>query len=177
MFKISDFLEKARQKKQNVYFICDAAQVSGQIAKYLKYLKTYDNDVEVISFFSGSEWGNAPLDCSPLLFNFELSNNDQEYIFFESLLNISESIQVVMTEQTSVDFVKKMKDFLNIEIENDGSYLFRWYDPRVLKIANKIFTKDQRELLFKDILSWRIFVRGYYSDYQIVELFLEEKNA
>lgn len=168
MFKVSEFLEKAKQKKQNAFFICDAAQVNEKIEKYLKNLKTYENSVEVFSLFSGTQWGNAPLECSPLIFDFRLSKSSDEYVIIEDLLNTTETMHVLYTNLTITECIKQKSKFLNIKIDGeDGDYLFRWFDPRILKLSNTLFSKEQIEEFYKNIDSWEIFVRNLTSSFEI----------
>lgn len=166
MFKITDFLERAKQKKQNVFFICDTAQVSEKIEKYLKYLKIYENSVEVFSLFSGTQWGNAPLECSPLIFDLRLCKSTDEYVIIEDLLNSTETMQVLYTDLTITEYVKQKSKFLNIRIDGEeGDYLFRWFDPRILKLSNVLFTIEQRNDFFNNIDSWEIFIRNLSSTF------------
>ena len=166
MFKIQDILEEAKENNTNVYFVCDAAQVSEKISNYLKFIRTAENSVEVLSMFSGTEWGNAPLDCSPLLFDFKLCKKDEEFLTIEELLNFSESMHRVMTNISTIEFIKKMKFFLNIEIEGEGSFLFRWYDPRILKLTNALFQNIQKSEFYSGLKSWGIFVRSEDIDFK-----------
>lgn len=172
MFKIQDILKEAKENNTNVYFICDAAQVSEKISKYLKFIRSAENSVEVLSMFSGTEWGNAPLDCSPLLFDFKLCKNDEEFLTIEELLNYSESMHTVMTNISSIDFIKKMKNFFNIEIEGEGSFLFRWYDPRILVLTENLFTKQQKEKFYFGLDSWYVFIRDKNAEFKTIKILM-----
>lgn len=172
MFKIQYFLEEAKKSKTNIYFVCDAAQVSDTISNYLKFLRSSNNKVEVLSIFSGTQWGNAPLDSSPLLFDFMCCNGEYEYEVIEGLMNSSETIHVIYTKKTAIEFLNKMKEFLNIEIEDEGCFLFRWFDPRILRLTDKLFTKKQKEKFYEDIFGWNVFIRGQDIDFKINRLIM-----
>lgn len=174
MYKIDDFLSEGLNNGLNTYFICDAAQVSQKIEKYLKFLRSTQNNVEVISIFTGTEWGNAPLECSPLLFDLKNVLHSNEYYLIEDLLNTSESMHVVQTKLTLVDFIKKIKKFLKAKIKNN-EFLFRWYDPRILKISNTLFTEGQNKDFYDEIFSWKIFVRSKHSHFNITVINMDSK--
>lgn len=166
MFKIQNILEEAQDNNTNVYFICDAAQVSEKINKYLKFLRNNENNVDVFSIFSGTQWGNAPFDCSPLLFDFKFCKSSYEYLAIEELINSSESMHAICTDNSCEYFIKKMKSYLNIEIEDEGMFLFRWYDPRILKLTNALFQNIQKSEFYSGLRSWGVFVRSEDIDFK-----------
>ena len=136
----------------NFYLLLDSAKNHIYIKRWLKTLSEKQFN-QIGNLFHGTIDETSPLEVSPLLLHINQENNE----VLQRTLLVSENIGIFSLIETSLSkqpLIKHLQPFLQAELPNGELALFRFYDPSIVKILNKMLSNKDFDLLMKPIENW-----------------------
>ncbi|MDV7449350.1 DUF4123 domain-containing protein [Acinetobacter baumannii] len=136
----------------NFYLLIDAAKEPLFIKKWLKKIPQ-KKIIQIGNLFEGTIDETTPLEVSPLLVRI---NSELKYEIETQLLmnNDSEMFSIIETTLSKYELINHLQPFLQAELPNGELALFRFYDPSIVKILNKMLDEENFVLLTTPIKNW-----------------------
>lgn len=140
------------KQDSNFVLLIDSAKNHTYIKRWLKtQSKTQLNQIG--NLFQGTIDESSPLEVSPLLLSINQANNKA----LQQTLLVSENIGMFGLIETSLSkqaLIKHLQPFLQAEMPDGGMALFRFYDPMITPVLDKMLDKQEYQKLFKPINNW-----------------------
>lgn len=146
------FQQQESNPSLNFYLLLDTAKNHIYIRRWLKTLPEKQFN-QIGNLFHGTIDETSPLEVSPLLLHINQENNE----VLQRTLLVSENIGMFSLIETSLSkqsLIKHLQPFLQAEMPNGELALFRFYDPSITKILDKMLDKQEYQKLFKPLNNW-----------------------
>jgi type VI secretion system secreted protein VgrG len=129
-----------------------------QLTESLDQLKTIENNARTSKVFQDENYQISQdlltqVESTFLLMGIDQGNNET----LQRTLLVSENIGMFSLIETSLSkqsLIKHLQPFLQAEMPNGELALFRFYDPSITKILDKMLDKQEYQKLFKPLNNW-----------------------
>ena len=141
-----------QNSRTNFFLLCDTAKNYLYIRRWLQQLSIQEIK-QIGNLFEGTIDESTPLEFSPLLIpiTFIKKNEIQKQLLIED--NI-EMFSVIETSLSKQELIHHLQPFLQAEMPTGELALFRFYDPSITQILDKILDKQEYQNLLKPIKNW-----------------------
>ncbi|QOW51383.1 DUF4123 domain-containing protein (plasmid) [Acinetobacter sp. YH12138] len=95
----------------------------------------------------------SPLEVSPLLIPITKESSE----LLQKKLVVGETIgmfSIIETSLSKQQLIQHLQPFLQAELPSEELALFRFYDPAIIKILNKMLDDESYMVLLKPISNW-----------------------
>lgn len=136
----------------NFYLLLDTAKNHTYIKRWLKTRSKIQLN-QIGNLFQGTIDETSPLEVSPLLLSINQENNKA----LQQRLLVSENIGMFSLIETSLSkqaLIKHLQPFLQAEMPNGELALFRFYDPFITQVLDKMLDKQEYQTLLKPLNNW-----------------------
>lgn len=140
------------KQDSNFFLLIDSAKHHTYVKRWLK-TQSKSQLNQIGNLFQGTIDESSPLEVSPLLLGIDQDNHKT----LQQTLLVSETIGLFGLIETSLSkqaLIKHLQPFLQAEMPDGGLALFRFYDPLITQVLDKILDKQEHKKLFKPINNW-----------------------
>lgn len=150
----TQLFENIAQENSTTHFflLLDTAKKHLFVRKWLKKLPE-EKLKQLGNLFEGTIDDTSPLEVSPLIIPITFETKDQ----LEKQLLIEDNIgmfSVIETALSKHQLIHHLQPFLQAELPTGELALFRFYDPFIIKILDKMLDDVNYQLLLKPINNW-----------------------
>lgn len=140
------------KQDSNFFLLIDSAKHHTYIKRWLK-TQSKNQLNQIGNLFQGTIDESSPLEVSPLLLSIDSANNKT----LQQTLLVSETIGLFGLIETSLSkqaLIKHLQPFLQAEMPDGGLALFRFYDPMITQVLDKMLDEQEYHILFRPIDNW-----------------------
>lgn len=145
--------EKLESKQySNFFLLIDSTKNHSYIKRWLKTQSKIQLN-QMGNLFQGTIDESSPLEVSPLLLSIDQTNNKT----LQQTLLVTETIGLFGLIETSLSkqaLIKHLQPFLQAEMPDGGLALFRFYDPLITQVLDKMLDEQEYQTLLKPIDNW-----------------------
>lgn len=148
----NELIEMIKVVDSNFFLLIDTAKNHNYFKKWLKCL-TKKQIAQIGNLFEGTIDESSPLEVSPLLVRL---NEENIEMICEKLL-ITENVgmfSVIQTQLSKQSLILHLQPFLQAEMPTGELALFRFYDPSIVKVLNRMLNQQDFSDLLAPIENW-----------------------
>lgn len=148
-FELAEVIENTNS---NFFLLIDSAKNHLFFKKWLNSL-TRQQLLRIGNLFEGTIDESSPLEVSPLLLQLDSENVK---LLFERFLNEENKglFSLIQTDLSKQVVIKHLQPYLEAQMPNGELALFRFYDPSIIKILNKMLSNKDYNNLLEPIENW-----------------------
>lgn len=140
------------KQDSNFFLLVDSAKHHTYIKQWLK-TQSKNQLNQIGNLFQGTIDESSPLEVSPLLLSIDQANNKtlQQTLLVSDTIGLFGLIETSLSKQA---LIKHLQPFLQAEMPDGGLALFRFYDPLITQVLDKMLDEQEYQKLFKPINNW-----------------------
>lgn len=137
------------RQEPNLFLLIDAAQEPKVMEEWLNSLPK----PQIRSLFENTPEARIPLYAAPLLLRIDSESSDFDQVL-PRWLKLNTFLNILSTRLTMDQLIIHLQPFLKARLPSGEDALFRFYDPTVTCLLNKMLSTEHYNHLMQPINNW-----------------------